>query len=80
MNVARRSQRGFARPEIMIYVAMIGVGAALVIPTVQRLIRGEAVGVGGWILLVVGAGIGLFGLFPFCAWTVSSWIDVWRKR
>jgi hypothetical protein len=62
MTVARPRVRGFVQPEIMILIVMVGVGAALVLPGITRMIRHEPIGTGTWI--GVAAGVVLLVLVP----------------
>lgn len=79
MDSARRTQRGFARPELMIFVALIGVGTALVVPTVTKILQRKPATTGDWILLAIGVVLGLLGLVPLARWTVGSWLESRRK-
>ena len=78
MKIARPSERGFARTEIMIYIAMIGVGAALVAPIVTRILRQEPVTTWNWVLLAAGVLFVILGAVPLLKWFVASCRE-WRR-
>ena len=77
MTAGPPRERGFAQPEIMILIAMAGVGAALVIPGITQLIRHQPVTTGNGIGLA--AGLLLIVLVPvlLVKW---GWITLGRQK
>lgn len=63
----------FVRPELMIYMAMTGIGAALIVPTVTRMVQRQPVTTWDWILLAGGIVLALLGLWPLGKMAVWTW-------
>lgn len=74
-----RSDRGFARPELMIFIVLIGIGAALAGPVLGRYARHEALKTWDAVSLTAGLLLALCGAVPLTKWGYLSWRDHWRR-
>ncbi len=76
----RSAPAGFVNLELMILIGLVGIGAAIGLPSLLKLLRHQPMSGGSWAALIIGALMILVGVAPFVLGVFASVFGESRKR
>jgi len=83
MRDQRRSvlrEQGFIQMELMLLIGLVGIGAAIGLPSLIKLLRHQPMSGGNWTTLILGALLALAGVAPFVGRLLSDVSGTNRRR
>jgi hypothetical protein len=77
---ADRRDPGFIQMELMLLIVLVGIGAALGLPPLVKLLKHQPMSGGNWGALILGALLAIGGFAPFILNAIDNASESAKKR
>jgi hypothetical protein len=76
----RRHSPGFIQMELMLLIALVGIGSAIGLPSLLKLLKHQPMSGGAWGALILGALLAIGGFVPFILNAIDNASESAKKR